>query len=146
MLTAESAQCALHTSGFRLTPQRLMVVNVLIDNKTHPTIEQIYERVRQHYPTISLATIYQTVTLLAKQGLVSELNGGKDGVRCDPDTSPHAHAYCQLCGGVFDVPVTAPLSWPPATLAGFILDRVEVSLYGHCSHCTTQATHPHSAE
>lgn len=135
MLTAEAAQHALQRAGVRLTPQRLMIVNVLVDNRTHPTIEQIYATARQTYPTLSLATVYHTVDLLARYGLVLELRGSKDGLRCDPDTSPHAHAYCTLCGAVADIILPASYALDEGALNGFRATRMDISLYGECQAC-----------
>ncbi|HOF87039.1 MAG TPA: Fur family transcriptional regulator [Armatimonadota bacterium] len=137
MLTAESAQSALQRAGVRLTPQRLMIVDVLVGNRTHPTIEQIYATARQRYPTLSLATVYHTVDLLAKHGLILELRGSKDGLRCDPDTAPHAHAYCTECNAVYDIILPAAAAPDASALDGFRATRVDISLYGECQACRT---------
>lgn len=135
MLTLNSARSALHDANVRLTPQRLMVVDVLIGNQTHPTVEQVYEVVKQHYPTISLATVYKTLALLARNGLICELQGARDGLRYDPNTVPHAHTHCLHCGTLHDVPLSIPLYWDEYQLAGFKLDHVEVTLTGYCAQC-----------
>lgn len=142
MLSAEAAQKALQRSGVRLTPQRLMIVDVLVGNTSHPTIEQIYATARQKYPTLSLATVYHTVDLLSRHGLVLELRGSKDGLRCDPETMPHAHAYCTTCGAVLDIFVPNTLSFDREQLAGFRVSRVDISLYGECQDCRDKLTTP----
>ena len=135
MFTIEIARDALRSAGVRVTPQRMMIVDVLVDNRTHPTAENIFRQVRQQYPSISLATVYHTLALLSEQGLVLELHGGNDGLRCDPDTTPHAHAYCKRCNKVFDIPVPALQSWPTTALPGFHTEKTEISLYGRCNEC-----------
>jgi Fur family peroxide stress response transcriptional regulator len=135
MLTAEAAQKALQRAGVRLTPQRLMIVDVLVDNRTHPTIEQIFATARMKYPTLSLATVYHTIDLLAKHGLVLELRGSKDGLRCDPDIAPHAHAYCTSCNAVYDITLPAAYAIDEGSLDGFRATRVDISLYGECRGC-----------
>ena len=138
MLDITSAQKILHDAGIRLTPQRLMVVEALAGNRTHPTVENIYELVRRKYPTVSLATVYHTVTLLARYGLIRELHAGKDGLRCDPDTSQHAHAYCRQCGKIADVELSSKLCVKEETLDNFLIAGVEVSLFGLCNDCRAQ--------
>ncbi|HEY3379014.1 MAG TPA: Fur family transcriptional regulator [Armatimonadota bacterium] len=137
MLTQLAAQHALSHAGVRLTPQRLMIIEVLVGNRTHPSIEAIFQRVRETYPTISLATVYQTLALLARHGLVLELHGGKDGVHCDPETAAHAHAYCEQCGSITDVACPAHAQWAAAGMDGFHPRAVEVSLYGVCASCAS---------
>jgi Fur family peroxide stress response transcriptional regulator len=135
MLTVSTAREALHKAGIRITPQRLMVVDVLVDNRTHPTVDQVYLAVSKHYPTVSLATIYSTLSLLARNGLILALHGGKDGLRSDPETTPHAHAYCEQCGDVYDVALPDEPVWKETHLSGFQPRHTEISLYGLCAHC-----------
>jgi Fur family peroxide stress response transcriptional regulator len=62
----------------------------------------VYQAVRKKYPTLSLATVYQTLHLLTEAGLLQEL-GFHDGiVRYDSDTSPHINLVCQNCGIIQD--------------------------------------------
>lgn len=136
MLTVENAKSALRAAGMRITPQRLMIIDVLVGNRSHPSVEAIYRRVADSYPTISLATVYHTLSLLARHGLILELHGDKEGLRCDPETTPHAHAYCKQCGEVFDLPTPAPVTWSADCLPGFIAEETELSLYGRCARCT----------
>jgi len=135
MLTTETAQRILRDSGVRLTPQRMLIIAALVGNRAHPTIEAIFEQARAGYAGISLATVYHTVSLLARHGLVQELFGSKDGLRCDPNTSPHAHAYCSACGTVIDLPETTSTLASDIPLQGFTPQRVEISFYGICEVC-----------
>ena len=135
MLTLDNARTMLRREGVRLTPQRLMIVEMLVGNREHPTIDRIHQIVLVRYPSISLATVYNTVTLLAHYGLVSLLHGGKDGLRLDPDTTPHAHAHCVGCGKVFDVPINQQAILNDQVLQGFQWKRIEVSVFGYCPDC-----------
>jgi len=135
MLTIQTARSVLRDAGIRLTPQRLMIVEVLIGNRTHPTVEQVYDVVRKQYPTISLATVYKTLSLLAQNRLIIELQGGRDGLRYDPDTSLHAHAYCAQCHRILDIPVPFQVAWDEPQLTGFQPTQVEISLTGYCAQC-----------
>ena len=136
MLEHESAQSVLRNAGVRLTPQRLMILDALVGNTSHPTIDDIYLIVQEKYPTVSLATVYHTIALLSQHGLIRELHGGKDGLRCDPETSPHGHAYCQHCGVVVDIPLPHEMNMPRRGSDGFQVAQVEYSVYGCCPHCT----------
>ncbi len=135
MLTLDDARTILRNESVRLTPQRLMIAEVLIGSRNHPTVEQIHEIVLSRYPSISLATVYNTVTLLARYGLIRLLHGGKDGLRIDPDTTPHAHAHCIHCGDVFSVPIARQVELDPAVLEDFQQMQLEVSVFGSCQRC-----------
>ncbi|MHB9026073.1 MAG: Fur family transcriptional regulator [Armatimonadota bacterium] len=135
MLEHESAQSVLRNAGVRLTPQRLMILDALAGNTAHPTIDDIYMIVQAKYPTVSLATVYHTIALLAEYGLILELHGGRDGLRCDPETIPHGHAYCQECGKVLDIPLPKAMSASRDQTKGFQVAQVEYSVYGRCLGC-----------
>ena len=64
----------LHTSGFRFTPQRQEVYNVLLDTRDHPTADQVFIRAKQAMPEISMATVYNCLDALVKSGVVRQVN------------------------------------------------------------------------
>ena len=93
----------LRDNGFKVTPQRLAICDVLVNTCDHPSAEMIYERLRYNYPTMSLATVYKTIGILKELSLIQVLNIGEDSLRCDADTSIHLHVRCAHCSKVEDV-------------------------------------------
>jgi Fur family peroxide stress response transcriptional regulator len=93
----------LRGNGFKVTPQRLAVYEVLANTKEHPNAEMIFDQLQASYPTMSLATVYKTIDILSEIGMVQILNAGEDSFRYDADMSPHAHIRCIECGKVDDV-------------------------------------------
>lgn len=93
----------LRSNGFKVTPQRLAVYEVLSNTKEHPNAEMIFSSLQATYPTMSLATVYKTIDILNEIGLVQILNAGEDSFRYDADTSEHAHVRCVDCGKVEDL-------------------------------------------
>ena len=93
----------LRSKGFKVTPQRLAVYEVLANTKEHPNAEMIFSSLQASYPTMSLATVYKTIDILKEIGLVQILNAGEDSFRYDADTSSHAHIRCIECGRVDDI-------------------------------------------
>jgi Fur family transcriptional regulator, peroxide stress response regulator len=93
----------LRSNGFKVTPQRLAVYEVLANTKKHPNAEMIFNQLQATYPTMSLATVYKTIDILDEIGLVQILNAGEDSFRYDADMSDHAHVRCTECGRVDDV-------------------------------------------
>ncbi|SDF65975.1 Fur family transcriptional regulator, peroxide stress response regulator [Sporolituus thermophilus DSM 23256] len=93
----------LREKGFKVTPQRLAIYNVLAASKAHPSAEMIFHQLQPIYPTMSLATVYKTIEILKELGLIQVLNAGEDSFRYDADTSNHPHICCRRCGRVDDL-------------------------------------------
>ncbi len=92
----------LHENGYKITPQRMTVCEIILSSKSHPTAERIYEEVKREHPTISLATVYQTLHLLTKLGVIQELGFSDKVTRYEPNVSPHINVICQKCGEIYD--------------------------------------------
>ena len=78
--------------GYRITPQRMAIVQVLLNDMSHPTVEQVYEKVKRDFPMTSRATVYKTIGLLKDLGEISELNFSNGGSHFDgfkADMHPH---------------------------------------------------------
>lgn len=88
--------------GFKVTTQRLAICKYILSRSDHPTAEQIYQELRDKYPTISLGTIYKTLHLLKKLGLIQELGFNEGSVRYDPDMELHINMVCSKCGKISD--------------------------------------------
>lgn len=91
-----------HDKGYKVTPQRLAVCEYILSSKDHPTADQIHQELKKKYPTMSLATVYQTLHLLSEIGLLQELGFSDTLSRYDPDTSPHINIICKKCGKIQD--------------------------------------------
>ncbi len=97
--TIEASNELLRKLGYRLTPQRSMILNVLTKANEHLNIEQITERVQQHYPNVSLSTVYRTLELLKTTGLVREshLPGKSPSYETTASDTHHHHLVCRRC-------------------------------------------------
>ncbi|MFT3769553.1 MAG: transcriptional repressor [Minicystis sp.] len=94
---------SLRAAGLKLTPQRLAIVRELAADETHPTAQELFERLRVAQPTMSFATVYNTLDALANAGLCAALSLAPGPARFDPNMRPHHHAVCDRCGLVRDV-------------------------------------------
>jgi len=94
----------VRSSGLKLTPQRMAIVRELAADPTHPTAQELYERLRSSMPTMSFATVYNTLDALAAAGLCAALSLAPGPARFDPNMAAHHHAVCDRCGLVRDVP------------------------------------------
>jgi Fur family peroxide stress response transcriptional regulator len=128
----------LKRAGLKLTPQRMAIARELAGDTSHPTAQDLYERLLPAFPTMSFATVYNTLDALAKLGLVRSLRLGT-AVRFDPNAAPHHHAVCDRCGRVVDVPAQAPspaLRKNIAKTFGFSIRAEERCYRGLCDLCT----------
>ena len=133
---------ALREAGLRLTPQRLAIVRLLATTDQHPTAQMIYEQLRPDYPSLSLATVYNTLETLVDLGVVNVLgSAGDDAVHYDADTDPHVNLACISCHRVIDLPsqYVHALEQEVATTSGYRLLGARVVYYGLCPDCQQEA-------
>lgn len=121
--------------GIKLTPQRLAILECLEGNKTHPSAEDIYRAVRKRFPTMSFATVYNTLEVLKEKGGLQALTIDPDRMRYDPDTSPHHHLICLACKKVVDVHADLKTELPAAMRQGFEVTGSHMEFYGLCPEC-----------
>jgi len=130
----------LATSGFRFTPQRQHVYNVVMGKRDHPTVEEVFIRAKQGMPEISMATVYNCLDALVTCGLIKHVNLDRTATRYCPNMKGHCHFYCESCGEVFDVDYTAQGSQKGLKVPeGFRVKQYEVSLRGVCRNCEAKA-------
>ena len=137
MLTTEQVAERLRGQGFKVTPQRLAVYQALARTKTHPNAETLFKELRPLYPTMSLATVYKSLSILCAIELAQELSLGEDSFRYDADTSHHPHIRCTVCGRVDDVPAmeTEAFTKRVANETGYSLTDYQVYFFGRCPVC-----------
>jgi Fe2+ or Zn2+ uptake regulation protein len=117
--------------GLRVTSQRLATWSAIHAGPAHMSIHAVFERVAERMPSTTLRTVYESVHLLERMGLVRLLHL-PGGARVEAEPVDHAHAYCEQCGSVVNVPA------PPAgtTLGADFHPRVESDvIFGLCHDC-----------
>ena len=103
-LTASKINAILRQRGYRLTPQRRVVVNTIARTHHHLTPAAIYERVKREYPGIGLVTVYRNLEILAELGLICEVHAGGScrSYLMRKPLEHHHHLICSECGRVVD--------------------------------------------
>jgi Fur family peroxide stress response transcriptional regulator len=132
----------VRAAGLKLTPQRMAIVRELAADPTHPTAQELFERLRPAMPTMSFATVYNTLDALAAAGLCASLSLSPGPARFDPNMAPHHHAVCDACGMVRDIPCEAPEQPPHGGSSGppgFEIRAVELIYRGLCADCARAA-------
>lgn len=118
-----------------MTPQRIAILEYLKDNESHPSAEDIYSEVSRRFPTMSFATVYNTLETLRERGDLRELTIDSDRLRFDPDMRPHHHLICTACRKIADVHLEFPLQLPEGGIEDFEVTGNHVEFYGLCSEC-----------
>ncbi len=133
----------LRKQGFRITPQREMIVEIIAHADTHLTAEQIYAQVSQRTQAVNLATVYRTLELLVETGAVSraDLGGGQVSYAAKHHGA-HIHLVCRCCGAVIDAShdLLETLHEQLQEKYQFAADLQHISIQGVCAACSCQLT------
>lgn len=133
----EKALDYLRSTGLRITNQRSKILAYLINTKTHPTAEDIFQELKSSDENLSLATVYNTLDLFTKHKLVVSLSASDEKQHFDYFAHPHYHVICSNCGkieDVFDFPLTS-LKQHAQAATGFQITHSDIELYGLCPDC-----------
>jgi Fur family ferric uptake transcriptional regulator len=128
----------LAEQGYRLTPQRMMAISAIEKSDGHISAEEIYAQVITRYPQVNISTVYRTLELLKKLGLVTETDFGEGRVRYHPaGKGHHHHLVCQECGAIIDLDeaVLEPLKNDLLREYGFSADLRHLAIFGRCVNC-----------
>ena len=124
--------------GLKITHQRLEIFKELLNSQDHPTVEKLYQRLLPKLPTISLDTIYRTLTTLEQHGLVVRVQSQESQARFEGKMDEHHHAICKKCGKITDFnwefPQEADL--PDEILNWGKIFRKNITLHGLCAQCS----------
>src|SRR5215204_7520736 len=91
-----------------LTRQREVVLRVIRDEKEHLTANEVFDKAKQLLPSISFATVYNSLRYLKDAGHIAEISFGNGASRFDSMTSRHDHALCTKCGKLVDIEMELP--------------------------------------
>jgi Fur family transcriptional regulator, peroxide stress response regulator len=120
-----------------LTPQRRVVLQVIQESDNHLTANEIFEVARRLRPSISFATVYNSLRYLKDAGLIHEISFGNGASRYDRMTDRHDHAICTSCGRLvdFDLTATHELLRAAARKSKFKPESIHLTLRGLCPDC-----------
>lgn len=128
---------ACRTENLRLTPQRMEIFKELAQATDHPSAETLHQRLVAKTPTLSLDTVYRTLTTFAHHGLIQKVVTVESQARYEVVISSHHHLICQNCKEISD------FQWAALEEAGLPedvkgwgkIERKNVTLYGVCRKC-----------
>jgi len=124
----------LKKNNIRLTHQRLKVLEYLSNSTEHPTVEQIYNDLKNEVPSLSKTTIYNTLNSLAELNLITVLAIGDNEAHFDAVTAAHGHFKCDSCGQIYDFDIDMD-SCNIDKLDNFKINEKVVYFKGICPRC-----------
>jgi Fur family transcriptional regulator, stress-responsive regulator len=130
----------LRQRGWRLSPQRRAVAEVLVGEHVHLTAEQVHALAGARLPELSRATVYNTLNELVAMGEVLEVDVTDGPKRYDPNVLlVHDHLVCDRCHAILDVPRRGPgPEVPDRDRAGYLVTHVDVVYRGLCPDCVAR--------
>jgi Fur family peroxide stress response transcriptional regulator len=131
-------EAACRNADLKVTQQRLEVYRELLLATDHPTAEALYHRLRGRLPTISLDTVYRTLSTLAKHGLINRVETAESLSRFEVARIPHHHLICRECGEIVDFrwPLVDEANLPDEVSAWGKADHRSLIVYGVCTGCS----------
>lgn len=137
MTLSESIPSRLRAQGFRLTPQRLTILQILKDAHSHLTPAEVFAHASRLLPGITEATVYRTLAFLAEQGLALPAHIGGGQFVYEFAAHNHHHLICRRCGETYEIDhedLQALYSQFQAR-TGFQIDSIHVTFFGLCPEC-----------
>lgn len=128
----------MESKGFvRFTSQRRVILDEMSKIDFHPTADDVYDRVKQRLPRISLGTVYRNLDSLAEQGIIQKLETCGRQRRYDCNTEKHSHLLCTRCGALEDVMFDSlrPFVTSIEETRGYEIHGVRLEFLGLCPHC-----------
>lgn len=139
MQQLEQIVSLLRDEGFRITPQRIAIVDYLLKTEDHPSAELIHKVVRKRYPMVSLSTVYKTLELLREKKLVNEIEVEGEA-RFDAHTDEHINLICMRCGKIDDIDeyTLKEIQVNAAKKSKYLILKSNFELHGYCNSCKSK--------
>jgi Fur family transcriptional regulator, peroxide stress response regulator len=137
LITREELIRQLREKGLKITPQRLAIVDALVENRElHPGTNLIYAEALKRTKRVSLSTVYATLGEFSQQGLIKSLEFDRMENRYEGNLEEHINLVCRRCGKITDYPLPpSGLAKDIAREAGFVVTEARMEYYGNCRDC-----------
>ena len=125
----------LREHNLKATKQRIGILSIM-HMRGHINIEELYERVKKSYPSISLATLYKNIRLMLENKLLTEVSVNNTKTLYEITKEDHAHMHCEKCNEVMDIDFCFEDMYKNlGNEDGFLLKNTQVTISGICKNC-----------
>lgn len=136
-LMMDSFERVCKSKGLKMTHQRTAIFKALLKHPNHPTIEDVFDQVRKQLKTISLDTVYRTISTFEEYGLIKRVHHIDNATRLDINVSNHHHLICSGCNTIedFNWPNFDRMKLPKSVSHWEQMEVKHVVISGLCSSC-----------
>ena len=127
----------LRENSIKITPQRLEILKYLDKNRTHPTVEEIYKKLKGDNPALSKTTVYNSLEILKKNNIIQTISITGSESRYDFKNDMHHHFLCKKCGSIIDIDISCP-NINKTIEKGYKIQEVHGYFKGICKKCINQ--------
>ncbi|UCH98616.1 MAG: transcriptional repressor [Candidatus Aminicenantes bacterium] len=124
----------LESKAVKPSYQRLKILEYLMKNQDHPSVDTIFQALCDEIPTLSKTTVYNTLSLFAEKGIAHSLTIVNNELRYDLMKESHAHFQCWECNRVFDIPIDNDLLFT-SSIEEHRVEEIQVTFKGVCKNC-----------
>ena len=124
----------LKEKSIKITPQRIEILKFLDMNRTHPTVDEIYTKLKENNPSLSKTTVYNSAETLSKHGIIQSITITGNEIRYDFEQSMHHHFLCTRCREITDIDVSCP-NLDSILKCGHQVNEVHGYFKGICIKC-----------
>jgi len=123
--------------SYRKSRQRDQILQLLRETDIHPTVDWMYQKLKQDFPKLSLGTVYRNLSILIEKGLVKKIHSGSTFDRFEANTGTHYHLICESCGRIQDLemPVREDLDNVVRQFTDFDIHKHQIHFFGLCPDC-----------
>jgi len=125
-------------NGIKPTYQRIKILEYVRQNKSHLTVDKIYEALYKKVPTLSKTTVYNALNLLRKYNLINVLSITESELRYDYNPKPHHHFLCKKCGQIYDLEIKCPYQ-ERSEVKDHKIEEIHGYFKGICKNCLKKA-------
>lgn len=133
MTSETEAQTLLREAGIRVTVPRTIIYQYLIDNRIHPTCDQIFNALKKENPSLSLASVYNVTEKLVDEKLLIRIVDPAGERHYDSMTKFHGHFFCEECGNIYDLQSCPDNIYEE--LPGSVTHSIDLTVKGICPSC-----------
>lgn len=134
----QELQARLREQGYRITPQRMMILDALA-RRGHMSAEEIHSIAAESFPYVNLSTVYRTLEMLVTEGIVSQapIGEGRTFYEMAAGSDPHHHLVCRRCDGIEHIAARHIDSVEQHLLQehGFEVEETVMTSFGRCRRC-----------
>lgn len=135
----EQIVTSLREEGHRITPQRIAIMEYLLNTEDHPSADLVHTVVKKRYPMVSLSTVYKTLDLLREKKLVNEIEVEGEA-RFDAHVDDHVNLVCLNCGKIEDIDEKAlrNIQLRIAKKSEYMIIKGSFEMHGYCNKCKSK--------